>query len=369
LTDRRQHSGQHFARLTAVLVGIAALHASGVAWAQASVRDQSGALTATPAGPKKTWLQERFAGSFVDLSTYVGTGTFYSSGYRDPYVSNALYLRPTYQLGTKFGLSLNGRVYLEEEYTTPDTANGRRFYPLDSWLFLTAKNLYTMPRAKVRFSGTLRAVIPTSYESRYAHLVTALGAGGSANRMFEFGAPNAQGKRWNLALALGSTFTKSLRTSAIRGNFPGDTSGCRVGGPSGSQAGGAGPADTDRCGGPLSTSYTFMSSANASLSRGRFSLTSTLIVINEFRYSIDPNVWGSALSTTNTIPAGRSDWTWGIVAVGAELTDHLSLAVGVASYQPALDSRYQNLRFPFFDFSGANANNFTQVFVGLTGTL
>jgi hypothetical protein len=360
------------ARFAAILLAGTAAGKTGVAWGQAAVRDQSGTLTATAGdSQKKSFFAEKFAGSFVDLSTYVGSGSFYTSGYRDPYVSNALYVRPTYQLGTKYKLALNARVYLEEEYTKPDTSNGRRFYPLDSWLFLTAKNLYTMPRAKVKFSGSFRTVVPTSYESRYAHLVTTLSLGLTASRLFEFGRPDAQGKQWNLSLTLGSGFGKALRTSPLRGHFPGDTSGCREGGSAGLTGMGGGPSDSDRCGGPLSTSYGVSTSGGVSLSRSKVSASVTLIVINDFKYTVSPDTWTQYLKvdTANTIPQGRSDATWGVVSLGYDYSDHLSIGLGVASYQPALDSRYQHLRFPFFDFSGANAHNFTQAFVSVTGTL
>jgi len=365
LTERRQQ----FARLIAALAGLAPFVAASAAWGQGAVRDQSGTLTATAsAAEKKSWLEQRFAGSFAEVTTYVGTSTFYTSGYRDPYVANAFYLRPQYDLGTKYKLSLAGRVYVEEEYTTPDTPNGRRFNPLDSYLYLNAKNLYTMPRAKVKFSGGLRAAIPVSYESRYAHLITAFGVSLGANRAFEFGRPDAQGKRWNLTLSLGETFSKALRTSAIRGSFPGDTTGCRTTGPAGF-AGSVGAVDNDRCGGPLSTSYAFGTSGSVGLSRGRYSLSASLIVLNEFKYSIDADTYQRVVTMSNQSVTGRSDITWGIISAGYDVTDHFALSVGLASYQPALDSRYQTLRFPFFDFSGANANNFTQLLVGVTGTL
>jgi len=45
------------------------------------------------------------------------------------------------------------------------------------------------------------------------------------------------------------------------------------------------------------------------------------------------------------------------------------VSIGLSSLQPALDSRYRYLRFPFFDFSGANANNYTNVFASINGTL
>jgi hypothetical protein len=346
------------------------LHVSVTAWGQGAARDQSGTLTATPTDKNEPSWQKRFAGSYAELSTYIGSGTFYTSGYSDPYVSNALYLRPSYQLGTKYGLSLNARVYLEEEYTKPDNSTGRHFYPLDTWFYLSAKNLYTEPRSKIRISGTLRMVLPTSWESRYAHLITGVGVGGSASRAFEFGKPGADGKRWELSASLGGVFTKSIRTSPYRGLYPGDTNNCRTVAPAGASSGtGSGgqpsASEGDHCGGPLNTNFSVMSSGNLSLSRGKYSLSTTLIVINEFRYRVDDTVFKADAA----VPLGRADSTWGIVAAGYQATERWSVNVGVASLQPALDSRYQHLRFPFFDFAGPNANNFTQLFVGVNGTL
>src|SRR5882672_4686795 len=99
LTERRPQ----FAWFVAGLVGIAVLHAGGSARAQGAVRDQTGTVTATPTAlpidqTTKSWLERRFAGTFLDVSTYIGSGSFYTSGYRDPYVSNAFNFRPTLQL-------------------------------------------------------------------------------------------------------------------------------------------------------------------------------------------------------------------------------------------------------------------------------
>ena len=365
MTERRQQ----FARAFAVLAGLAAFSVARGAWAQGAVRDTSGSLTTTAtADSSKTWLQQKFAGSTAEVTTYVGSGTFYTSGYRDPYVSNAFYVRPQYNLGTRYKLTLATRIYVEEEYTTPDTLNGRRFNPLDSFIYLNAKNLYTMPRAKVSFFGGVRASIPVSYESRYAHLITALGVSAGANRNFEFGRPDAQGKRWNLSLTFGEGFSKAIRTSAIRGAGPGDTTNCRSTGPLGF-VGGPGAAEDDRCGGPLSTSFAFTTSGAAALSRGRYSLSISLIILNEFKYTIDQQTYTMLQSGPNQVATGRVDNTWGVISAGYDINDHFALSVGIASLQPALDSRYQNLRFPFFDFSGGNQNNFTQLLVGVSGTL
>jgi len=69
--------------------------------------------------------------------------------------------------------------------------------------------------------------------------------------------------------------------------------------------------------------------------------------------------------------------TYYVDPAGSNANDGLSpatpwrtlLKVGISSFQPALDAESRNLRFPFFDFNGANANNYTQGFVSLTGTL
>jgi hypothetical protein len=361
-----------------MLAGLASFTSARSARAQGAVRDTSGALTTTATqDEQKSWFQQKFAGSTAEITTYSSISNFYTSGYRDPYLSNAFYVRPQYNLGTKYKLSLAGRIYVEEEYTTSDLPNGRSFNPLDSYLYFNAKNLYTMPRAKVSFFGGLRSSIPVSYESRYAHLVTMLGVSGGATRSWEFGRPDAQGKRWNLSFTFGEGFSKAIRTSDIRGHFPGDSTGCRqTGGPAG-YTGGPGAAESDRCGGPLNTSFAFTTSGAAALSRGRYSLSMSLIVLNEFKYSVSPDVQLQLANASQApdgtmlyqVPTGRTDITWGIISAGYDINDHFSLSLGLASYQPALTSDYKSLRFPFFDFQGANANNFTQLLLGVSGTL
>src|SRR5437868_8671142 len=162
-------------------------------------------------------------------------------------------------------------------------------------------------------------------------------------------------------------FTAYARSSET----PGDngTSGCR--GPRGLSPGAVvgpdGPSvlAADRCGGPLGTVYGLRSAILASLSRGKWELGLTLLVDNAFKYRIPPDPYTSP----NAIDRGQADSTWGIVSVSYSLTDHFTANAGVSSFQPALDLQ-NHLRFPFFDLSGgANANNFTQAFVSLTGTL
>ncbi len=326
---------------------------------------------ATAGGHATSGLAEKFAGSALELSSYVGTGTFYASGYHDPYISFALFARPTYDLGTRYKLSLNARLYAETEITQPDNPEGRHFYPYDPWLWLSSSNLHTFTRSKIRIGGFVRAIFPLSYESRYQHLIFGAGVGLNVNRLFMLGHAAEKSRQWTLAVAVASIFYKYAHSSDFRGTGPSDTSGCRAPDSAalgGATASGGEPAvsASDRCGGPANPDFSFQNGLIVGLARGDWSLNTTFLIINTFSYAIPLDVYASP----NAVARGRTDLTWGIVALGYQIRPRLGVSAGISSQQPALDSRYQNPRFPFFDLSGgANANNYTQFFVSLNGTL
>src|SRR6185436_17038962 len=163
-------------------------------------------------------------------------------------------------------------------------------------------------------------------------------------------------------------FTKYFHTSDFRGDGPGDSSGCLApagGGVPGFGSGAPTGAEGDHCGGPANTSYSFGNSFLALLARGKWSGMISLYISNSFKYSFPADM----LTADNAALTGRSDMTWGIIGLTRELRPHLSLTAGISSLQPALDSRYRYPRFPFWDFAGANFNNYSQVFVSLSGAL
>ena len=57
---------------------------SGVARAQGAASDQSGVLSFAAGDKDRSWLERRFAGSSLDLNTYVGSGTFYAQRLPQP---------------------------------------------------------------------------------------------------------------------------------------------------------------------------------------------------------------------------------------------------------------------------------------------
>jgi hypothetical protein len=312
---------------------------------------------------------KKFEGSYAELSSYIGSGTFYVSGYSDPYVSLAIYAKPTYDLGTRYKLALRARLYVEEEFTKPDNPAGRHFYPYDPWVWLAADNLHTFERSKIRIGGIFRTILPLSYESRYQNMILAVGAGPTVNRDFEWGQVNDEARKWTLKLSYAFTFYKDFQTSHFRGSGPGDTTGCLA--PSSQGAGGisagGGPAAAaaDRCGGPANTNVSLTDTFYAQLARGKLSLTMTLLIQNNFEYGFPAD----ALQANQAVPTGRTDLTWGILSLGYQYRPHIGFSVGVSSIQPALDARFRYPRNPFFDLSGPVANNFTQVFLGMNGTL
>ncbi len=350
----------------AASIAIAAVAVSGSAWGQTSLQEVTRAPTTSPSSK---W-QEKLAGSTAELSTYVGSGSFYATGYYNPYTSMAVFIKPSYDLGTRYKLALRARIYAETELSTPDTPNGRRFYPYDPWLWLAADNLHTFERSKIRVGGMVRTIFPVSYESRYEHTIVALGTGFNANRDFEFGQVNDEARKWSLHLTYGLSFYKDLQTSNFRGSGPGDTTAClappTAGAPGVSGGGGPVSAGSDHCGGPANTNYEFVQGFISGLEHGKWRFGLSLLIQNNFKYAFP----GDALTPAAAVDRGRSDLTWGIASVGYQLRPHLALSVGVSSRQPALDARYRYPRFPFWDLSGgASTNNFSQLFLSVSGSI
>ncbi len=134
----------------------------------------------------------------------------------------------------------------------------------------------------------------------------------------------------------------------------GDSSNCRELGPPGAISFGVdgAPAASDACGGTINPNFGVRSAVVLGLARGKWSLGATFLVDNTFLY----NVPHDQFTDMYAVDRGREDTTWGIIGLTYStysINDHFGANVGLSSQQPALVSRVQGLRFPFFDFSGA----------------
>lgn len=352
-------------RLVSIMLTVAVL--GGTAFGQGAARDQGGAATKgaeLKASSKREWFLKRFAGSYAELSTFVGTGSFYSGGFSRPYVAEGLYVKPTFQLGTPVRLTLNARVYFIYEFTNPDSPSAQRFSPLDTWIWLSAANLYTEKKTGIRLSGIFRVQLPTSYESIYSNTVMGLAAGLGLGRGFKWA------KNWRGGVSLSSTFTKFFHTREYRGKGPGDSTLCdgpAAPPPSVATGAGFGPDVSvgDTCGGPLNTSHAVVSALSGNVGWKGLTISTTLLFINQWRYSFPIDQYTSP----NAVQTGQVDSTWGLIALSYDINPHLGVTLGLSSFQPALNSTFTRPRFPFFDFESGNAANYTQIFANVNGTL
>jgi hypothetical protein len=354
--------------MTRALLAAVGLSLAFQTYASAQTSVQTTDVTRSAVAAPTAGRFAKFAGSSVQLATYVGSGTFYVSGYRTPYASLALFAVPTYDLGTKYKLAVRARIFAEEELTSPDNSTARRFYVYDPWVWLAADNLRTFERTKIKLGGVVRGVLPVSPESRYTHMIAGLGIGITTSREFAFGQVDDEARKWTLRFSWSPVFTKYLYTSPIRGDGPGDSTGCLAPSSAASNIGSGGPtsSEADRCGGPANTNYALANTFAVGLSRGKASLFVSLYLSNAVKFAFPDD----ALTADGAVPVGRTDTTWGIIGATYKLRPHMGVSVGISSLQPALDSRYRYPRFPFFDLSGgANANNFTQFFVGVNGSI
>ena len=91
----------------------------------------------------------------------------------------------------------------------------------------------------------------------------------------------------------------------------------------------------------------------------------SLAIFNDFKYSFPAD----AATPDNARRDGPLGFDLGHRLCRLQAAPPPSLGVGISSFQPALDSRYRYPRFPFWDFSGANANNYSQIFLSVGGSL
>ncbi len=124
-------------------------------------------------------------GALVISDTAVGFGTFVQGYDDDPFVGQALSLRPSYRIDEIPGTaSLILRQDLSYEFTDPNNPSGRSFDYGDTVLWLVAPQLWTEQHTSITLGGEARLTAPISYASRAADKITALTLGPRFTRVF-----------------------------------------------------------------------------------------------------------------------------------------------------------------------------------------
>ena len=287
----------------------------------------------------------------TSLATFVGQGTFVSEPQGNPSVVSQLTLSPSYRLG---GVVLFASQTMAFEWTQPDNATGRQFEPFDTSLgVLWPLNLKSID-TRLQLVGGVR--LPVSYASRAEGLYGGLFVG---------------------ATGIYQTPLKGLQlVLGLRGQANGSAESLR-------SDGGDDSTFDDRALGEVSISSCYTRAGEdqstacgavpttAQLS-GRLSLTYNvskltfvvgLSVISLFRGDLGPN--DELRSENARAGLNARTFTSGTVSMIYAAQSWLLVTGGITSFQPIQTADGRGMRFPFWNFSGAN-NNFSSLFLATT---
>jgi len=109
-----------------------------------------------------------------------------------------------------------------------------------------------------------------------------------------------------------------------------------------------------------------------------FSASLNFMVLNRFYYTASENELDDEVphSIYAHPDENQRDLTWGVVEVAYDYNEHLGLAAGVSSFQPAKTADGKSFRFPFFEYLSSDdcrdgrcdpVNNFTSFYLDVTG--
>jgi hypothetical protein len=304
-----------------------------------------GAVAATTASE-----EERLHAS-VSLSNTVGIATFVADDHADnPYFAQSLSIGPSYQLADKQTLGLGWS--LGYEYTSPDNETGRRYSPSDIGASLSHSELWSNQPTGLKLSGSLRAIVPTSFESRASNTITNVTASPSLSKSF--------GERLSLSYTFG--FTKYFPTTEYRGTTGSkfDDDGVALCLDSKDRAGSG-------CMGGLNNNFSISNSLGLSY-KFTDKLSGSLGIGLSRAWKLAPNGEVGDSGEPSFTRQGGLYQTTGSLSASYAVNETYSVSGGIFTGQPALDSRQSRPRFPLFDFE-TPANGFTSFGLTVTGKI
>jgi hypothetical protein len=295
----------------------------------------------------------------ITFDNAVGSGILVSNDYlRNPSYSLNLYLLPSYNFGLGgHKLSFGAREVLSYAVVLDKTSpTDRRADWSDLWLTLSDSKVYEEPHSHIKLGASLRGIVPLSYASRFASMITGVAASTSLSKSF-----------YRLDLSAGIGIQKNFfRYTSIQipcsGPSPivlssgetvqGYNSGiCRPGDPSAPTTATA-----------LNADYSIFPSASGTYHfTDRLSFTLRFIYYDSFLYpsgsgfstgAVDSN--GKPIAQSN----GRADTIWGITDLDYILDEHFTLSLGIWNSTNPRTPNNQGYYFPFADVTSLASNSF-----------
>jgi len=303
----------------------------------------------------------------TSLDHWLGVGTFVDSKSYS-YLTANLTVQPQVLFGVK-GVRLAASATLRGsyEYTLPDNDTGRRFAPADIRLGLSAPAVFRdKALTGISVTPSMGVLLPTSFESWNAGLITSLSLGAAATRSFTTPVGG-----FDFRLSLGGS--RGFFTNPVNGVRGCSTPSCTPQRDTfGNQTVLSRPNELFSASAGMNTAW----SLNLA-SQVNWRATGEVIVyvgytfIKTWREAAAPNLDDMSAkgvdSNGNPVARGgygQSDRTSAFVGASYQLNEHYSLDLGLSTVQTPLTATGQ-VRFPFFSF-GALADNSTTAYFTLT---
>jgi len=309
--------------------------------------------------PEELARQSGFAVG-VDLGHELGMGTFVS-------VKSWAYLGAQVSVSPRYNFTFmdkrlvaSGGFSVGYEYTLPDNPTGRRIFPSDLRLGLSAPAVYKEPATGIGITPSLSVMLPLRTESWTASMITSVRLGANASRSignFDFGLQVAGG--WGAYVNGSSAYSPADPNGRdAQGNL---IALCRTG-------------ETICAGGPNNTAWTlgFNSYVNYRVT-GDFILSVSYGLSKNWRYpqTWDVDQYTAKIPDANGNPAahvgyGQMDMMASSISASYQLNEHYSINFGLSTNMQPLTDTHQ-VRFPFFSI-GNMADNATTAFFSITGS-
>jgi hypothetical protein len=288
---------------------------------------------------------QRFKGSYINLTNYMGTGTFVTGFAGNPYYSIETLAYPRFHIARSQSLRLLFSV--DCELTQPDNASGTRCHPSDLRLSYHYSPIVVDPWINGMLMGSFMVYAPTSRESQFNNTVMNIRTSLSyLARFFDD----------RLEAAYSFSVQKYFPTTRYRGfSNTSDPGGDLPAFHTRSSAAEDGAVGS---GGVMNDNWLFINSFHvAYYFLPQLSLSVDFLIYNYIRYSVPQDAFfNEGLSET-----GRADRMRGVVTLTYQPWKHLLLGLGVDTIQPPLNSKNEELRNPFWD--KYLTNNFTKFYL------
>ena len=295
-------------------------------------------------------------GTFVDPNLYASAGTWVNA-----------FLSYRRQLGGRavaLGIQPFGAQGITYEYTMPDNYTGRRIVNDDARVTVSMPALYKNQLTGIVLTPNFNIIIPTTPESWHSGLITRIGLGGSAVRMFGLPVGSVQASVSGFATYGIYTGTANVVKASDRRDAQGNNVVLARGGEQNADIANNNAALALRWGGGatwLASDWLFFSISYGQIASWKYAATNN---IDEFTpKGMDVN--GNGVAWTGMSPSIAQ---FGSVSVSINITDVLSASLYLYNLAPLLDTQSKNIRFPFADVTGI-PNNYTILGLSLGATI